>query len=74
MNHSNKQNLCLNDKNNLEKTMDLEELNKRQSALNVLESWDKQAMHAISSNISIGQVRKRMEKTLAGINSVKKEF
>ncbi|KAG5518366.1 hypothetical protein PMAC_003163 [Pneumocystis sp. 'macacae'] len=53
--------------------MDFEELNLRQSALNVLESWDKQAMHAISLNTSTGEIRQRMQATVAGINFIKKE-
>ncbi|KTW27840.1 uncharacterized protein T551_02807 [Pneumocystis jirovecii RU7] len=75
MDHSKKHRIDLNNKYQdiMGETMDFEELNRRQSALNVLESWDKQAMHAISSNTSIGEIRQRMLATIAGINLLKKE-
>ncbi|QSL65603.1 hypothetical protein MERGE_002916 [Pneumocystis wakefieldiae] len=57
-----------------EEAMDLEKLNRLQSALNVLESWDKQAMHAISSNTSTGYIREQMKATITGINLIKEEL
>ncbi|EMR08922.1 hypothetical protein PNEG_02703 [Pneumocystis murina B123] len=76
MEHSKKQRISLKNKNFYvaEETIDLEELNRRQSALNVLESWDKQAMHAISSNTSTGHIRERMRAIITGINLIKKEL
>ncbi|KAG4303983.1 hypothetical protein PORY_002636 [Pneumocystis oryctolagi] len=64
---------CLNNESIIEEIVDLEELNRRQSALNVLESWDKQAMHAISSKTSIGQIRQQMQATMVNIDLIKKE-
>ncbi|KTW28492.1 hypothetical protein T552_01752 [Pneumocystis carinii B80] len=74
MEYTKKQRISLKNKNScVEETIDLEELNRRQSALSVLESWDKQAMHAISSNTSTGSIRERMKAIIAGINLIKKE-
>ncbi|ODQ50761.1 hypothetical protein SAICODRAFT_9723 [Saitoella complicata NRRL Y-17804] len=47
--------------------VDHEMMDKRQSAQNVLNSWDQLAMHSLATGESIAQVRLRMKKAMIGL-------